>query len=119
MPKMVQRLESKKANLVTRKKRVAAYARVSVSTEELLRSLDAQVSYYSRLIQSNPNWDYAGVFVDRGITGTQTESRDEFNRMLAECEAGNIDIILAADDDRIPVYLKEIIILDMSDKLVF
>lgn len=78
----------------TAKKRVAAYARVSVPTERLLHSLDEQISYYSALIQKTPGWEYAGVFADRGISGTQSATRDQFQKMLAECEAGNIDIIL-------------------------
>ena len=43
------------------RKRVAAYARVSMETEQLLHSLSAQVSHYSSLIQMNPEWEYAGV----------------------------------------------------------
>ena len=54
-----------------RKKRVAAYARVSEECEVLLHSLSAQVSYYSTLIQNNPEWEYAGVYVDQGITGNE------------------------------------------------
>ena len=55
---------------------------------------------YSALIQKNPEWEYAGVFADYGISGTGTKKRDEFNRMLAECEAGNIDIILTKSIQR-------------------
>lgn len=51
------------------KLKVAAYARVSVETEMLMHSLSAQVSYYSSLIQKNPEWEYAGVYADEGITG--------------------------------------------------
>ena len=47
-----------------KRKRVAAYARVSVDSEQLLHSLSAQVSCYSNLIQKNPNWEYAGVYAD-------------------------------------------------------
>ena len=89
----ITRLEPKKTALPTRKK-VAAYARVSKDTERLLHSASAQVSYYSELIQKNPEWEYAGVYVDCGITGTLTYKRDEFKRMLTDCEAGKIDIIL-------------------------
>ena len=60
--------------LPTRKK-VAAYARVSMETERLHHSLSAQVSYYSDLIQRNPEWEYAGVYADDGITGTKANSR--------------------------------------------
>ena len=82
-----------------RLKRVAAYARVSMETERLNHSLSAQVSYYSELIQKHPGWVYAGVFADDGITGTKT-NRPEFQRMLQECEAGNIDIILTKSISR-------------------
>ena len=82
------------------RKRVAAYARVSFDTEQMRHSLSAQVSHYSTLIQKNPEWIYVGVFADRGITGTSTGRRTEFNRMIAECEAGNIDIILVKSISR-------------------
>jgi len=77
-----------------RRKRVAAYARVSKSTERLIHSVSAQVSYYSSLIQSNPEWEYAGVYADSGISGTGIEDRDEFQRLISDCEAGKIDILL-------------------------
>ena len=86
--------------VLPKKKRVAAYARVSVESERMRHSLSAQVSYYSSLIQSNPEWEYAGVFADYGISGTGTKARTEFNRMLWECEKGNIDIILTKSIQR-------------------
>ena len=82
------------------RKRVAAYARVSMETERLHHSLSAQVSYYSSLSQSNPEWIYAGVYADEGISGTSTEKRAEFQRMLADCEAGHIDIVLTKSISR-------------------
>lgn len=93
MAKVIRKIEQKQIPSVA-KKRVAAYARVSVPTERLLHSLDEQISYYSNLIQKTPGWEYAGVFADRGISGTQSATRDQFQKMLAECEAGHIDIIL-------------------------
>ena len=82
------------------RKRVAAYARVSSESDNLLHSLSAQISYYSDLIQNNPEWVYAGVFADSGITGTSVTHRDEFKRLMAECDAGNIDIILVKSISR-------------------
>lgn len=82
------------------RKRVAAYARVSMETERLHHSLSAQISYYSELIQSNPEWEYAGVYADDGISGTQAGKRAEFQRMLDDCEAGRIDIILTKSISR-------------------
>ena len=79
---------------IPKRKRVAAYARVSLDSEQLLHSLSAQVSYYSNLIQKNPNWEYAGVYADEGISGTGMEKRKEFLRLIADCDAGKIDIVL-------------------------
>ena len=85
---------------VQHKKRVAAYARVSMESERLMHSLSAQVSCYSELIQKNPEWIYAGVYADEGITGTQKEKRNEFKRMIEDCENGKIDIILVKSISR-------------------
>ena len=97
--KTIERID-KKAPVLPRKKRVAAYARVSMESERMQHSLSAQVSYYSALIQKNPEWEYAGVYADYGISGTGMKDRDEFKRMLADCEAGAIDIILTKSIQR-------------------
>jgi len=86
--------------VIPSRKRVAAYARVSVETERLHHSLAAQVSYYSKLIQSNPEWEYAGVYADEGISGTGTAKREEFNRLIADCDTGKIDIVLTKSISR-------------------
>ncbi len=89
----IRKIENISVAVDTRKK-VAAYARVSMETELLNHSLSVQISYYSNLIQKNPDWIYAGVYADSGITGTSTVHRDEFNRMIEDYDAGKIDIIL-------------------------
>lgn len=80
-------------------KRVAAYARVSTGKDAMLHSLAAQVSYYSDLIQRNPEYEYAGVYADEGLSGTR-ESRPEFQRMLKDCRDGKIDRILCKSISR-------------------
>lgn len=92
-------LEPKAPALKPRKK-VAAYARVSMETERLKHSLSAQISYYSALIQKNPEWMYAGVYADNAISGTDTEKRGEFNRLIADCDAGRVDIVLVKSISR-------------------
>ena len=82
-----------------RRERVAAYARVSLSKDAMLHSLAAQVDYYSKLIQSNPLWLYAGVYADSGLTGTK-DDRPEFQRLLTDCRAGKIDIVLVKSISR-------------------
>ena len=81
----VKRIETRQIKQFQRK-RVAAYARVSVDTEQLMHSLSAQVSYYSNLIQGTPEWEYVGVYIDAGITGTDTKPRERFQKMIADCE---------------------------------
>ena len=98
MPKITKIEPGMKALPV--KKKVAAYARVSKDTERLMHSVSAQVSYYSDLIQKNPEWEYAGVYADFGITGTLVAGRSEFVRLLEDCEAGEIDIILCKSISR-------------------
>lgn len=95
----ISRVEPKK-QAPARRQRVAAYARVSKDTERLMHSVSAQVSYYSSLIQSNPEWEYAGVYADSGISGTGIKERDEFQRLIADCEAGKIDIVLTKSISR-------------------
>ena len=73
--------------------RVAAYARVSSSSDEQLNSFAAQNRYYTELISSKDNWQLVDIYADEGITGTSIEKRDDFKRMLRDCERGLIDRI--------------------------
>ena len=80
--------------LKSRNMRVAAYCRVSTDSEEQLNSYETQKAYYTQLIADNPNWDDAGIYADEGISGTDMRKRDAFNRMIAACKRGRIDMIL-------------------------
>ena len=82
------------------KLKVAAYARVSMATEMLHHSLSAQVSYYSSLIQKNPEWTYVGVYADEGITATNTRHRDGFKQMIEDALDGKIDLIITKSVSR-------------------
>ena len=77
-----------------RKKRVAAYCRVSTDSAEQLNSYAAQQAYYAQKIEENPEWENAGIFADEGISGTSLKKRQEFNRMIEACRRGRIDMIL-------------------------
>lgn len=85
---------------IQQKKRVAAYARISTEGEYMANSLAAQESHFAELIQGNPDWTFAGVYADKGISGTSAAHRKEFLRMLADCEAGKIDMILTKSISR-------------------
>lgn len=74
--------------------RVAAYCRVSTDDEEQKTSYEAQIGYYTEKINSNPEWQMAGIFADEGISGTQAQKRPEFLKMIRLCRQRKIDIIL-------------------------
>ena len=99
MGRTIQRVNFTAIQQASKQKRVAAYARVSNGKETMLHSLSAQVSYYSSLIQKTPGWDYAGVYADEAISGTKN-TRGEFQRMLADCRAGKIDMIFTKSISR-------------------
>ena len=80
--------------------RVAAYCRVSTDDEEQLTSYQNQIEYYTEKINSNPAWEMAGVYADEGISGTSTKHRDEFNKLMALCRRGRVDLILTKSVSR-------------------
>ena len=71
-----------------------------METERMAHSLSAQISFYNDKIQKNPEWVFAGVYADNGIYGTGTEKRSEFNRLIEDCDAGEIDIVLTKSISR-------------------
>lgn len=75
------------------KKRVAAYARVSCCKDTMLLSLAAQIDYYKKMIVSNPEWEFVGVYADEAKTGTK-DSREKFMNLLNDCRNGKIDMVL-------------------------
>ncbi|MGI6777914.1 MAG: recombinase family protein [Acetivibrionales bacterium] len=95
-------------NLMGRKKkgeekpklRVAAYCRVSTDSDEQSTSYETQIEHYTTYISNHPDWEFAGIFADDGISGTNTKKREEFNRMIDECMAGNIDMIITKSISR-------------------
>ena len=97
----MQRIIHKKpiATPMPKARRVAGYSRISCGKDAMLHSLSAQVSYYSQLIQSTPGWVYAGVYADEALTGTKQE-RPEFQRLLQDCRAGKIDLVLTKSVSR-------------------
>ena len=85
---------------VRRQLRVAAYCRVSTDDEEQLTSYEAQQSYYTDKIMTNSEWTMAGIFADRGLTGTSAKKRPEFLRMIRQCRQKKIDMILTKSISR-------------------
>ena len=81
------------------KKRVCAYARVSTDNKSQEESLENQIQYYENIISSNPDYEFVGVFADKGISGT-TDKRPEFQKMLSFCREEKIDLIITKSISR-------------------
>ncbi len=83
-----------------KKRRVAAYARVSTDHEEQQSSYEAQVDYYTAYINGRDDWEFVSVYADEGITGCNTKKRDGFNRMVEDALLGQIDLIITKSVSR-------------------
>ena len=82
------------------KLRVCAYARVSSDSDDQLNSFAAQVDYYTERITGNDEWELVDIYADEGITGTRTDKRGDFLRMMNDCRKGKIDLILVKSVSR-------------------
>ncbi len=82
------------------KLRVAAYCRVSTDDEEQISSYNSQMQYYNELINKNPEWKMVGIYADKAITGTSTEKRADFMRMINDCQNGDIDMVITKSISR-------------------
>ncbi len=85
---------------LSKRLKVAAYARVSVDFEKSLHSLSTQIEYYRNTIMGNPQWIFVGVYSDEGISGTGIEHRSGFKKLIEDCDGGLIDIILTKSIQR-------------------
>ena len=87
--------------LIQKKKlKVAAYCRVSTDQEDQLHSFEAQVDYYTKYINDHENYEMAGIYADEGISGTNTKKREQFKRMIADCEKGKIELVITKSISR-------------------
>lgn len=97
MAKKVRKIEPVKQRVILElqpKKRVCAYCRVSTDSREQQNSFSAQVEYYKSYIGKRDDWEYSGIYADEARSGTQVKKRDEFLRMIKDCEDGKIDMII-------------------------
>lgn len=81
-------------------RRVAVYARVSTGDPRQTSSYELQRNYYEKQVQKHPNWTLVSIYADEGLSGTSTQKRKEFNRMIEDCKAGKIDLILTKSISR-------------------
>mgnify|MGYP000507734166 FL=1 len=82
------------------KKRVAAYCRVSTEREEQAQSFESQCDFFRCYIEEKKEWEFYKVFADEGISGTSTKKREQFKRMIADCEKEKIDLVITKSISR-------------------
>ena len=83
-----------------KKKKVAAYVRVSSEVDQSIKSFDNQKKYYLQKINNNENWEFAGIYADEGISGMTSLKRKGFLKMLVDAENGKFDLILTKSISR-------------------
>lgn len=80
--------------------RVAPYCRVSTMSEMQAESFEIQQQYYNEYIAKHPNWSLVRVYADEGISATSVKNRKDFNKMIEDCRAGKIDLIVTKSVSR-------------------
>lgn len=112
------KLISPLTNQAVKKLRVAAYCRVSSNSDDQLNSYATQIRVYTKKIKQNPEWELVDIFADEGISGTKTENRPEFQRMIRMCELRQIDLIIAKSISRFARNTKETLEYTRKLKLI-
>lgn len=94
------RIASEENRELQSKKRVCAYCRVSTELEAQQTSIALQEKYYTNLILKNKSWEFSGIYSDEGISGTSIKNRINFSRMIEDCKAGKIDMVITKSISR-------------------
>lgn len=80
--------------------RVAPYCRVSTDSEDQRASYETQIQAYKELVSKHNEWVLVDIYADEGISGTSLRHRTEFLRMIDDCMAGKIDMIITKNISR-------------------
>ncbi len=87
-------------NIKREKLRVAIYVRVSTYDENQTSSFELQINAYRDMVEEHKGWELIGIYADEEISGTSLQHRIQFNRLIADCEAGKIDLIITKSISR-------------------
>lgn len=111
MPKVtvINTISKKTEKKMFPKLRVCAYCRVSSDHDEQQQSFLTQVAHYTELIEANDDWRFAGIYADEGISGTSKDKRDEFLRLMKDCEAKKVDMVITKSISRFARNTKDCI----------
>lgn len=96
---------------------VAVYVRVSTDDIRQTTSYELQKKYYEDFVEKHPNWTLVKIYADEGISGTSLKNRDQFNRMITDCKAGKIDLIITKSVSRFARNVHDFIgvVRDLAD----
>ena len=101
MKKVTMEVKNQKAKADKSKAtRVAAYCRVSTLMEEQELSYESQCAYYENLIENRDNMELVGIYGDLGFSGLHAEKRPEFQRLIADCTDGKVDLVMVKSISR-------------------
>lgn len=93
-----------------KKLRVGAYCRVSTMQSDQRNSYDIQKSYFRQLFDKSVTEELVDVYADLGISGTKSETRPEFQRMLDDCRTGRIERIYTKSISRFARNTKDCLV---------
>lgn len=79
---------------------VAGYCRVSTDHTDQANSFSSQQRFFREYIQNHPEWVLHEIYADEGITGTSTQKRIQFNRMIQDAEKGKFQLIITKEVSR-------------------
>lgn len=100
MKKITRIEQASKGKTESEKLRVAAYCRVFTDSDEQLESLETQKTHYESYITSRDDWQFAGIYYDEGISGTGKSRRPELERLMQDCKARKIDMVITKSISR-------------------
>lgn len=80
--------------------KVAGYCRVSTDKQDQLNSFMSQQEFFREYIERNPQWELFDVYADEGVTGTSTQKRIQFNKMMYDAYQKRFDMIITKEVSR-------------------
>ena len=93
-----------------KKLRVAVYLRVPSDDIDQRVSIMLQSKEYRKMILSNPDWEFAGAYVDGGFSGTNTDNAQAFKQLMKDSMDGKIDLIITKTVSRFAGNLTDCIL---------
>lgn len=86
-------------------RRVAVYARFAADSPDRI-SFELQKKYYEDFVSSHAGWELASIYIDEYLPG-KSRNRENFNRLMKECLAGNIDLVITNSFSRFSTSVAE------------